>query len=317
MHATVEAFLHYGYLIVFGWVLLEQLGLPVPSTPILLTAGTLTATHHMRIGWIVLVVMAASAISDSIWFHLGSRFGSAVTHWICKFSFQAASCVRKTEDVLTRHGSAGLLLAKFIPGLNTMAAPLAGQSRMPYRTFLIYDMAGTFLWASSLVLMGRFFGDAIRRNQEILHWLSRSAFVLVILLVAGILVHKFVRQQSFLRRIRTLRIEPQELKAMMDRGENLYIVDLRHPLDLLPDPRILPGAIRLLPNELIARNAEIPRDRDVVLYCTCPSEATSAKIALTMRRFGVDRIRPLRGGFDSWKEQGYPLVEFVEPATAQ
>jgi membrane protein DedA with SNARE-associated domain/rhodanese-related sulfurtransferase len=312
MHSTVEAFLHYGYTIVFGWVLLEQLGVPLPSTPILLTMGTLTATHHMKIEWIVLAVMAASAIGDSVWFRLGGRYGSAVTRWICKFSLEAGSCVRKTEDMLMRHGSYALLLAKFVPGLNTMASPLAGQSKMPYRTFFMYDMAGTFLWAASLVLIGRFFGDAIRRNGMLLHWLSRSAFVLVILVVLGIIIYRVARQRSFLRKIRTLRIEPEELKAMMDRGENLYIVDLRHPLDILPDPRILPGAIRLLPNELIARNAEIPRDRDVVLYCTCPSEATSAKIALTMRRFGVERIRPLRGGFDKWKEEGYPLVEIVE-----
>ena len=313
MHVTAELFLHYGYLIVFGWVMLEQLGIPLPSTPILLTAGTLTATHHMRIAWIVLAVMTASAISDSIWFRLGGRYGSAVTRWICRFSIEAASCVRRTEDVLTRKGPNGLLLAKFIPGLNTMAAPLAGQSKMPYRTFLLYDLAGTFIWATSIVVVGRFFGDAIRRNNGLLQWMGRSAFALVFLVVIGILIYKYVRQRAFLRTIRTLRIEPDELKAMMDRGDNPYIVDLRHPLDLLPDPRILPGAVRLLPEELIERNSEIPRDRDVVLYCTCPSEATSAKIALSMRRFGVERIRPLRGGFDSWRELGYPLVEVVMP----
>ncbi|MEO6829305.1 MAG: VTT domain-containing protein [Acidobacteriaceae bacterium] len=313
MHSTTEAFLHFGYLIVFGWVLLEQLGLPLPSTPILVTAGTLTATHHMKIGWIVLAVMMASVISDSVWFRLGSRYGSAVTRWICKFSLETASCVRKTEDMLTRHGPSGLLLAKFVPGLNTMAAPLAGQSRMKYRVFLLYDMAGTFLWATTFVVLGRFFGEAIRSNESLLHWLSRSAFVLVVLLVAGIVLYRWMRQRSFLRKIRTLRIEPQELKAMMERGDDVYIVDLRHPLDMLPDPRTLPGAVWLQPNELIARNAEIPRDRDVVLYCTCPSEATSGKVALTMRRFGVERIRPLRGGFDGWKERGYPLVEILEP----
>jgi len=317
MHTTAEAFLHYGYFILFGWVLLEQLGLPLPSTPILITAGALTATHHMRIGWVLLAVLAASAVSDSVWFHLGKRYGGVVTRWICKFSLEAASCVRKTEDVLTRHGSAALLLAKFVPGLNTMAAPLAGQSRMRYRTFLAYDVAGTFLWATTFVLVGRFFGEAIRRNEGVLDWMGRSAFVLVVLVVAAILIVRVVRQRSFLRRIRTLRLEPAELKAMIDRGENPYIVDLRHPLDLLPDSRVLPGAVRLLPNQLIERNAEIPRDRDVVLYCTCPSEATSAKVALTMRRFGVERIRPLRGGFDGWKEQGYPLVEFIEPLVRQ
>lgn len=314
MHFSAQLFLHYGYPIVFGWVMLEQLGIPLPSTPILLTAGALTATHQMRIVWVVLAVLIASAISDSIWFRLGGRYGHTVTRWICKFSFQAATCVRRTEDMLIKNGAAGLLLAKFIPGLNTMAAPLAGQSRMRYRTFLMYDLAGTFMWVTSIVVVGRFFGDAIRRNSGLLHWMGRSAFLLVLLVVAGILIYKFVRQRSFLRAIRTLRIEPGELKAMMDRGDNPYIVDLRHPLDLLPDPRILPGAVRLLPEELIERNSEIPRDRDVVLYCTCPSEATSARIALAMRRFGVERIRPLRGGFDSWKQLGYPLVDEAIPA---
>ena len=313
MHFTGQLFLHYGYPIMFAWVLLEQLGIPLPSTPILLTAGTLTATHQMKIGWIVLAVITASAISDSIWFRLGSRYGSSVTHWICKFSFEAATCVRRTEDMLMKNGPTGLLLAKFIPGLNTMAAPLAGQSKMRYRTFLLYDIAGTFMWVTSIVIVGRFFGDAIRRNNGLLHWMGRSAFVLVLLVIAGILIYKFLRQRAFLQTIRTLRIEPGELKAMIDRGDNPYIVDLRHPLDLLPDPRILPGAVRLLPEELIERNAEIPRDRDVVLYCTCPSEATSAKIALAMRRFGVERIRPLRGGFDSWKQLGYPLIDAALP----
>jgi membrane protein DedA with SNARE-associated domain/rhodanese-related sulfurtransferase len=311
MHLTVQFFLEYSFAILFVWVLVEQLGVPFPSTPIILTAGAFTATHHMGIGTIVLAVMLGCAVADSIWFRLGNRFGGPVTHWICKFSLEAASCVRKTEDILTRHGPVALLFAKFIPGLNTMAAPLAGQSKMKYRVFMLYDMGGSFVWASSLVLIGRFFGDAIRRNQAVLHWLNRSAIVLVILVAIGLLVARLVRQQQFLRKIRTLRIEPTELKAMMDRGDNLYIIDLRHPLDILPDPRILPGAVQLRPNDLIARNSEIPRDRDIVLYCTCPSEATSAKVALTMRRFGIERIRPLRGGFDGWKDQGYPLVEIT------
>lgn len=311
MHFTVQFFLEYSFAILFVWVLAEQLGVPLPSTPIILTAGAFTATHHMGIGAVILAVMLGCAVADSIWFRLGNRFGSPVTRWICKFSLEAASCVRKTEDILTRHGPVALLFAKFIPGLNTMAAPLAGQSKMKYRVFMVYDMAGSFVWASSLILIGRFFGDAIRRNQAVLHWLNRSAIVLVILVAIGLLVGRLVRQQRFLRKIRTLRIEPTELKAMMDRGDNLYIIDLRHPLDILPDPRILPGAVQLRPNDLIARNSEIPRDRDIVLYCTCPSEATSAKVALTMRRFGIERIRPLRGGFDGWKDQGYPLVEIT------
>lgn len=311
MHFTVHLFLQYGYLILFGWVMAEQLGVPLPSSPILLMAGTLTATHDMGIGKIVIAVMAGCAVADFVWFRLGGRYGRTVTNWICRFSLEAASCVRKTEDILTRHGPVALLFAKFVPGLNTMAAPLAGQSKMKYRTFFAYDMAGSFLWVTSFVMVGRFFGDAIRRNEALVQWLGRSAFGLVLLVVIGIVILRLIRQQQFLHRIRTLRIEPTELKAMMDRGDSLYIIDLRHPLDILPDPRVLPGAVCLPPNELITRNGEIPRDRDIVLYCTCPSEATSAKMALSMRRFGIERIRPLRGGFDGWKQQGYPLVEIT------
>ena len=241
MHFTVHFFLLYGYWILFGWVLTEQLGVPLPSSPILLTAGTLTATHHMGIGRIVLAAMAGCAIADFIWFRLGGRYGSAVTRWVCKFSLEAASCVRKTEDMLMRHGPVALLFAKFVPGLNTMAAPLAGQSKMKYRTFFAYDTAGSFLWVTSFVLVGRFFGDAIRRNEAIVHWLGRSAFALVVLVVIGIIIARVIRQQKFLRKIRTLRIEPTELKAMMDRGDNPFIIDLRHPLDILPDPQGIAG----------------------------------------------------------------------------
>jgi len=95
-------------------------------------------------------------------------------------------------------------------------------------------------------------------------------------------------------------------------ADHPYIVDLRHPLDYLPDPRVLPGAVRIGPTELAARADRIPRDRDVILYCTCPSEETSAKVALQLHRLGITRVRPLRGGFDGWKNAGYPLYDYAE-----
>jgi rhodanese-related sulfurtransferase len=114
-----------------------------------------------------------------------------------------------------------------------------------------------------------------------------------------------------------MRLEPAELKTMIDdaaaQGNTPpFIVDLRHPLDYLPDPRVLPGALRIGPNELTQHQEIIPRDRDVVLYCTCPSEETSAKVAMQLHRFGIYRVRPLRGGFDGWKTLGYPLQDYVQ-----
>ena len=93
-----------------------------------------------------------------------------------------------------------------------------------------------------------------------------------------------------------------------------FIVDLRHPLDYLPDPRVLPGAIRISPGEIAEHVEMIPRDRDVILYCTCPSEETSARVAKQLLRLGVHRVRPLRGGFEGWRDAGYPLELYVAPA---
>ena len=138
--------------------------------------------------------------------------------------------------------------------------------------------------------------------------------VLFVLLLLGFLSYRFLRQRAFLREIRTARVDPNELKAMLDRGQEVYIVDLRHPLDYLPDPRTLPGAVLLTPDKLVLQSDEIPRDRDVVLFCTCPSEATAAKMALAIRKMGVYRVRPLLGGFDEWKRLGFPLVEIPPQA---
>jgi rhodanese-related sulfurtransferase len=131
-------------------------------------------------------------------------------------------------------------------------------------------------------------------------------------MVAGFFIWRVTKHRRFLAMVRDLRIEPSEVKAMIDQAhaddsEQPYIVDLRHPLDYLPDPRVLPGAVRIGPNEIAACAAIIPRDRDVILYCTCPNEATAATTAMKLHKLGIERIRPLRGGYDEWKRLGFPL----------
>jgi rhodanese-related sulfurtransferase len=111
-------------------------------------------------------------------------------------------------------------------------------------------------------------------------------------------------------------LEPEELKQKLDAGEEVFIVDLRSPLDLQPDSFTLPGALQLSYEDLVARSGEIPRDRDIVLYCGCPGEATAAKTALTLHKLGIERARPLRGGYDEWKRLGFP-VETIEGIVAE
>jgi rhodanese-related sulfurtransferase len=116
-----------------------------------------------------------------------------------------------------------------------------------------------------------------------------------------------------LKRLIAARLEPMELKQQLDAGEEVFIVDLRHPRELLPAPFTLPGARHFAPDALAARNREIPRDRDIVLFCSCPSEATAAKTAMILHKLGIDRVRPLRGGYEEWKRLGFPL-QAVAPA---
>jgi membrane protein DedA with SNARE-associated domain/rhodanese-related sulfurtransferase len=316
MPIALAFFVHYAYLIIFLWVLVEQIGIPIPSVPVLLTAGTLSATH--RVSWIAitLAMLLACIVADSVWFALGRRYGNSVLKLLCRFSFEASTCVSKTEGYFTRRGAVTLLFAKFVPGLSTVAAPIAGQTGMTYARFLAWDLAGSFIWGEAFILAGRFFGDLAKKSAPFFAWLGHFAIVIFVLMVLGFLAHRIWKQRKFLQQVRELRLEPTELKTMLDYAETNhtpppFIVDLRHPLDYLPDPRVLPGALRIGPNELKQHSEIIPRDRDVILYCTCPSEETSARLALQLHKMGVYRVRPLRGGFDGWKRAGYPLVDYV------
>ena len=321
MTIALEFFVHFAYAILFLWVLGEQLGVPIPSIPVLLTAGTLAATHRVSAPLAVLSVLAACLLADSTWYALGRRYGNAVLKFLCRLSFEAETCVVKTEGYFHRRGPVTLLFAKFIPGLSTVAAPIAGQTGMPYPRFVLFDLAGSFIWALAYLLAGYFFGDLAKRSARFLAILGHFAAIIFVLMVAGLMFYRVWKQRRFLLSVRELRLEPEELLQMIevaDRQGNIppYIVDLRHPLDYLPDPRVLPHTVRVSPSDLTAHQAQLPRDRDVILYCTCPSEETSAKVALQLHRLGINRVRPLRGGFEGWRDAGYPLVDYVPPPDA-
>jgi membrane protein DedA with SNARE-associated domain/rhodanese-related sulfurtransferase len=324
MALPTDTLLLYGYLLIFAWVLVEQLGIPLPATPVLLAAGALSAQKHLRFSQALVVAVAAVLIADSIWFFIGRRHGHRVLRLLCRLSLEPTTCVRRTQDSFGRRRGLLLIFAKFVPGLGLLTPPVAGENGMAWWAFLLFDGFGATLWVGTLLAAGRFFGDLLRRNPNLLHWAGRFSGLLVLLGVAGLLAARVIHRREVLKKLAASRLEPEELKRQLDAGENVYIIDLRHPLELLPDPFVLPGAVHFSPDALTARHEEIPRDRDVVLYCTCPSEATSAKTAMALHKLGIERVRPLRGGFDEWKRRGYPLdaippviplVPAVEPAS--
>jgi rhodanese-related sulfurtransferase len=226
---------------------------------------------------------------------------------LCKLSMEPTICVRRTQDSFGRRRSVMLVFAKFVPGLATLAAPVAGQNGMSLASFLFFDGIGATLWVMALLVSGRLFGDALKRDPSLIDWLGRFSGALLLLGVLGFFVVRVYRRKAVLKKLVKSRLEPEELKAQLDAGDQVYIVDLRHPLELVAEPFTLPNATHFSPDALAARQGEIPRDRDVVLFCTCPSEATAAKTAMTLHKLGIERVRPLRGGYDAWKRLGFPL----------
>ncbi len=316
MHSVLSLLAHHTYALLFGWVLIEQGGLPIPSIPLMIAAGTMSAAHKLHVAYAIPVILFACLIADSAWYFLGRQFGSRVLNILCRFSLEAATCVERTHGTVSKRGAFTLLFAKFVPGLSTVAAPIAGQVKVPYLTFILYDMAGSLIWSGAWLFAGRFFGDLARRSSDFFAMLGHFGIVLVLAMVLTLVVYRLFKRRQFLDQLEGLRLEPEQLMAMISAAETAgldrpFIIDLRHPLDVLTDPLVLPGALRIGPDELKQRRQIIPLDRDIVLYCTCPSEETSAKVALELHRLGIHRVRPLRGGLQGWKDAGYPVDNAV------
>ncbi len=268
MNETISFLVRHGYTVLFAWVFAEQIGLPLPSAPLLLAAGALAGTGRLNLLFAGGLAVAAALLSDVLWYEMGRRRGVKVLQLLCRISLEPDSCVRRTEDVFARHGARSLLLAKFIPGLNTAAPPLAGIFRMRLARFLCFDTLGATLWVGVFVGLGYAFSDQLERIASHALALGTGLLALLLAALAGWITWKYLKRQKFLRDLRIARITPEELKRRLDTGEDVVIVDLRHSLDFEAEPHIIPGAFHLEASKLDEMHAQIPRDRDVVLYCT-------------------------------------------------
>jgi membrane protein DedA with SNARE-associated domain len=268
MHRTLEFLLHHGYVVLLGWVFAEQIGLPLPSMPLLLAAGALAGTGQLSFFASLFYVVLASVAADFIWFQLGRRKGIRVLQLLCKISLEPDSCVRRTQGIFSKQGARSLLVSKFVPGLGTVTPPLAGIFHMRTQRFLLFDAAGSLLWGGTFLGLGYVFSGQIERVAERLASLGGWLLVLVLGALAAYIAKKFIARRRFLRDLRISRITVDELKEKLDSGEELVIVDLRHSMDFEADPETIPGAFRMDAKELEEKNDRLPRDREVILYCT-------------------------------------------------
>jgi membrane protein DedA with SNARE-associated domain/rhodanese-related sulfurtransferase len=301
----VSVIAEQGLFLVFANVLLQQLGVPIPAEPTLIVAGSLVARGLLPLPSLVGVTWLAVLIADSTWYWMGRRYGNRVLRFVCRLALSPDSCVRTTEQTFIRWGLKSLAVAKFIPGFSMVAPPLAGAMRVRWSSFLLFDLMAAAMWSSVGIGAGLIFYRQVDRVLAALAGLGGWAPVVGVILLVAFVGWKWFQRRRFYRSLRMARISVDELKRLIDVGANPVVFDVRTATARERDPQRIPGAIAFDPSQVDAAVAELPDEREVILYCNCPSEASAARIARLLMDRGVRLVRPLAGGLQAWIDAGF------------
>ncbi len=261
----MEFLLRHGYPLLFAMVLAEQIGAPIPSGPVLLAMGALIGDGKYSWTEALSLSVVACLFADGLWYGLGRKRGSSVLKWLCRISLEPDSCVSSTRSWFKKLGGWALVIAKFVPGLSTVAPPMAGLSKMPWWKFLGADGLGGFIWAGAYLWLGHIFRTQL---EDVAAYAGRLGGWLITILIGAATLWigwKYYQRRKFIKGLRVARIRPEELK---DQLLDVVIIDLRTAEELAAEGAKIPGALWFDRKELEERHNEIPRDRDVILYCT-------------------------------------------------
>ena len=316
-HAIVELIAEYGLLLVFLNVLVEQAGVPLPAVPTLVVAGALSSIGKLPLGSVILVALLACLISDIAWYLAGRRFGASVMRTLCRISLSPDSCVKQSELRFQRWRGRILLIAKFVPGLSTIAPPLMGAMRLRPLVFVFFDGLGSLIWIGAIVGLGYAFSQQIDRVLFVLAGAGTvTVECLVALLIAYVLV-KWWQRKRLLLSLRLARMTVDELHRLMEDGKAPVVVDVRSQASRLVDNRIIPGSLMASLSGIDQELHQVPIDQEVVIYCSCPNEVSAAKAAKGLLVQGYRKVRPLLGGLDAWADAGYDIEHLVstQPVT--
>ena len=255
----------YGLTAVFLFTFLENTGLPIPAFPVLMLAGAYASTRHATLLMILAAAAAGALLADAIWYLVGRWKGKGVLTHLCRVSFNPDACLERAVDGFHRRMAATILFAKFLPGVNTIMPPLAGVSAVPLAVFLMLDLAGALLWAGAAVALGYAFGEGIaetaRGVQGKMGWLLLAGLAATIAWRIG---YRF----WLVKRYGANRVDPDDVYRRMREGEDLLVIDLRRDDDFDASDRMIAGAARLRPASFHRHAVHLPRDRDLVFYCT-------------------------------------------------
>lgn len=295
---------HLGPPILFLLVLVQQAGVPYPITPVLIVAGAASVHGHLSAGSVIGIAAGAALLADLGWYTAGFRLGGRALKALCALSLSPDSCVSETERWFGRFGTRVLVIAKFVPGLGLVSTAMAGVVRARLDGFLLYDIIGNILWATTAVCVGILFHDAVGDVLLALGQLGYWGVALVAAAIAAFVAVKLLKRRALIRELRQSSISVAELKELVDGGSAPVIIDALAPASRRREGMI-PGAIPVETLRLDSDPANLPLDAEVIVYCACPNEASAARIAKQLIRMGCIRVRPLTGGIFAWKDAGF------------
>jgi membrane protein DedA with SNARE-associated domain/rhodanese-related sulfurtransferase len=305
----------HGALILFANVFLTQAGLPMPAVPTMIVGGAMAMDGRLSAPLLVVLAIVASLAGDAIWYVLGRRLGSRVMRALCRLSLTPDWCVSQTQTRFERWGSNALLVAKFVPGLATIAPPLAGATGIGWPRFLALSTAGAAVWVAAALGVGMVFRREIDALLAALDRMGTTAAAIIAALVAVYVAYKWWQRRRFFAMLRMARISVDELWEMMGAGQAPLVVDVRSPTARLMQPHRIPGAVHVPLAAIDDHARQLPRNREIILYCTCPNEVSAAEAAKLLMMSGFTHVRPLAGGLDAWIDAGYS-VEELDPDEA-
>jgi membrane protein DedA with SNARE-associated domain/rhodanese-related sulfurtransferase len=315
MTTAIDLLQRYGLAVVFANVLLAQLGIPLPAYPVLMITGALSARGEYSPTALLLTSVAASLVADLTWYATARRFGGRVLKTVCRLSLSPDSCVRQTESIFARWGVRSLAVAKFIPGFGLVATVIAAELRVPLARFLVFDAIGATLWSGVGLALGYLFHDAVTRALEALARLGRIGMAVALAGFALFALYRWHRRRMFLRELRMARITVHALRSLHESGAQPVVLDVRSAASRERDG-FIPGSTAWSVDEGRGDRLDVPRDREVIVYCACPNEASAAVVAKRLKRAGFERVRPLHGGIDAWVAAGLPLQRSAGPEVA-
>jgi membrane protein DedA with SNARE-associated domain/rhodanese-related sulfurtransferase len=308
MTTLISLTLEHGVLLVFLVTLAARAGAPLPASPLLVVAGGVAQAGQLSLAAVLVVAVVANVLGDALWFYAGRRFGHRVLGLLCRISMSPDSCVRQSEALVTRWGGSALVAAKFLPGVSVVAAPMAGALGMSVRRFVAYDVLAGLVWAAVFLGLGMVFSDQIEGLLAMLANAGLAAGAVLLLAIGAFIAWRYLRRRRFLRRTAMARISVGELDALLASGAQPVIIDVRSLDAATADPRRIPGARLVGLTEMEQHAPQLPLDREIVLYCNCPNEASAAMAASVLSAWGLRRVRPLTGGIDAWEAAGLPVA---------